>query len=128
MPTDLDKVCQKLEEGKRRGKLSSIMIVAEGDEAGGAEEIAAKIRSKTGYDTRVARLGHLQRGGTPTALDRILASRLGVVAVDCLLGGERNKMVGIVNDKIELTPLEYTWQKKKEVNLNLYRINEILAT
>jgi len=127
-PTDLDRVCQKLEEGKKRGKLSSIMIVAEGDEEGGAPEIAAKIKGKTGYDTRVAILGHLQRGGIPTASDRILASRLGVAAMDCVLKGERNKMVGIVNHKIKITPLEYSWQKKKEVNLNFYKINEILAT
>lgn len=125
--TNLDEVCQKLEEGRRRGKTSSIIVVAEGDEAGNAFEIGNKIKKKIGYEIRVVVLGHLQRGGSPVALDRILATRLGSAAVDFLMKGERGKMVGLVSDKIKLFPLEYAWKKKKEIDLSFYHLSQILA-
>jgi len=125
--TDLDEVCQKLEEGRGRGKTSSIIVVAEGDEAGNAFEIGNKIKKKIGYEIRVVVLGHLQRGGSPVALDRILATRLGSAAVDFLMKGERGKMVGLVSDKIKLFPLEYAWKKKKEIDLSFYHLSQILT-
>jgi len=125
--TDLDGVCRKLEEGRTRGKTSSIIVVAEGDEAGGAFEIGEKIRERIGYEIRVAVLGHLQRGGSPSALDRILATRLGAEAVDVLRRGEEGKMVGLISNEIEVFPLEHAWQEKKEIDLRLYQLSQIMA-
>lgn len=125
--TDLDEVCRKLEEGRARGKTSSIIVVAEGDEAGGAFEIGEKIRERIGYEIRVAVLGHLQRGGSPSALDRILATRLGAEAVDVLRRGEEGKMVGLISNEIEVFPLEHAWQEKKEIDLRLYQLSQIMA-
>lgn len=127
LKTDLDEVCRKLEEGRRRGKTSSIIVVAEGDEAGNAFEIGGKIKEKIGYEIRVVVLGHLQRGGSPVALDRILATRLGSAAVDSLLKGERGKMVGLISNEIKTFPMEYAWKTKKEIDLSLYDLSQILA-
>ena len=98
---------------RERGKTSSIVIVAEGDEAGGAYEIGEKVKEKTGLDYRVTILGHTQRGGSPTVRDRVLASRLGASAVEALIDGRSNVMVGEINGKIEFTPLEAIWTYKK---------------
>jgi len=127
LKTDLDEVCRKLEEGRGRGKTSSIIVVAEGDEAGNAFEIGDKIKKRIGYEIRVVVLGHLQRGGSPVALDRILATRLGSAAVGCLIKGERRKMVGLVSNEIKVFPLEYAWKTKKEIDLSLYDLSQILA-
>ena len=125
--TDLDEVCRKLEEGRQRGKSSSIIVVAEGDEAGNAFEIGEKIRKRIGYEIRVVVLGHLQRGGSPVALDRILATRLGSAAVEFLIKEERGKMVGLVSEQIKLFPIEYAWKTKKEIDLDLYTLSQIMA-
>ena len=127
LKTDLDEVCRKLEEGRRRGKTSSIIVTAEGDEAGNAFEVGEKIREKIGYEIRVVVLGHLQRGGSPIALDRIIATRLGSAAVDSLLEGERGKMVGLVSSQIKTFPIEYAWKTKKEIDLGLYTLSQIMA-
>jgi len=127
LKTDLDAVCRKLEEGRQRGKTSSIIVVAEGDEAGNAFEIGEKIKEKIGYEIRVVVLGHLQRGGSPVALDRIIATRLGSAAVDSLLKGERGKMVGLVSNEIKTFPIEYAWKTKKEIDLSLYTLSQVLA-
>ena len=127
LKTDLDEVCRKLEEGRQRGKTSSIIVVAEGDEAGNAFEIGGKIKEKIGYEIRVVVLGHLQRGGSPVALDRILATRLGSAAVDSLLKGERGKMVGLISNEIKTFPMEYAWKTKKEIDLSLYDLSQIMA-
>jgi len=126
--TDIDEICQRLEKGRNRGKNSSIIVVAEGDEAGGAFEIGEKIRKKIGYEIRVVILGHLQRGGSPTAMDRILATRLGSAATDILIKGERGKMVGLVANQIKISPLCNASERKKEINLNLYKLSEILSS
>ncbi|MEA3485612.1 MAG: 6-phosphofructokinase [Candidatus Aerophobetes bacterium] len=126
--TDLDKICQRLEEGRNQGKTSSIIAVGEGDEAGGAFEIGEKIRKKIGYEIRVVILGHLQRGGSPTAADRILATRLGSAVTDLLIAGERGKMVGVIANQIKVSPLYYAWERKREVNLNLYKLSQILSS
>jgi len=124
---NLNEVCRKLEEGRHRGKSSSILIVAEGDKAGGAFEIGEKIKKKIGYEIRVVVLGHLQRGGSPVALDRILATRLGSAAVDLLIKEERGKMVGLVSNQIKVSPLEYAWEGKKEIDLSLYDLSQAMA-
>lgn len=126
--TNLDEVCRKLEEGRLHGKRSSILVVAEGDEAGGAFEIGEKIKKKIGYEIRVVVLGHLQRGGSPVALDRILATRLGSAAVDLLIKGERGKMVGLVSNQIKLSPMEYAWKRKKMVDLAFYDLSQVMAS
>ncbi|MBE0477509.1 6-phosphofructokinase [Candidatus Aerophobetes bacterium] len=128
IPTNLDSICAKLEEGRRRGKTSSIMVVAEGDEAGNAFEIASKIEQTIHYEVRVAVLGHMQRGGAPGVWDRILGMKLGKGAVDVICEGKRNVMVGLVNGKIKVSPIEDSWKRKKEIDLELYRLNQIMAT
>jgi 6-phosphofructokinase 1 len=104
--TDIDGVVAGLKAGLERGKRSSIVVVAEGDDAGGAFEIAEKIEGKTGYPMRVTVLGHLQRGGSPTAKERTMASRLGYYAVKGLLDGKYGSAVGTMNGQIAYTPLE----------------------
>lgn len=127
IPTDIDRMCQVLVEGRKRGKTSSIVVVAEGDEAGGAYEIAEKVKERTGLNYRVTVLGHIQRGGSPTVRDRVLASKLGAAAVQVLKDGISNVMVGEVHSKLELTQLETIWTHKKEVDMNLYRLAEMLS-
>ena len=110
-------------------KSSSIVIVAEGDEEGGAYTVAKKVKERYDhYDTRVTVLGHLQRGGSPTVMDRILASRLGVGAVEGLMRGERGAMVGLVNDKVVFTPFGNAIGKRRQLNPELMRVLAILAT
>lgn len=128
LPTDLDKTCAKLEEGRKRGKTSSIIVVAEGDEAGNAFEVAAKMKEKINFDTRVLVLGHLQRGGSPGVWDRILATRLGAAAVDALLQGKRCIMVGLVDGEVKICSLQESWERKKKIDIDLYRLNQIMAT
>ncbi len=125
--TDLKDLCDRIERGIARGKTSSIIIVAEGDDAGNAFEIARKVRKLTGSDYRVCVLGHVQRGGSPTSRDRILGSKLGAAAIDTLLAGETDKMVGEVNGKVVLVPLRDTWRKKKRIDMDLYRLTKILS-
>ena len=125
--TDLKMLHRKLQEGKKRGKISSIIVVAEGDEAGGAFKIAKKLRNVAGYDVRVSVIGHQQRGGAPSAFDRILASQFGNAAVEVLLRGEKNKMAGFQAGRIVLVPLESAWKIKKPLDPNLFHLAEILS-
>jgi 6-phosphofructokinase 1 len=125
--TDLDSVCRRLQERLAAGKTSLIMVVAEGEEAGGAIEIGGKIRAAIGMDFRVCILGHMQRGGSPTATDRLLASRLGYEAVRALAAGQYNIMVGEVNGEVVYTPLEDTFGRKKPVNAALIEMAAVLA-
>jgi 6-phosphofructokinase 1 len=129
-PTDIPKLTQRLQEARRKGKLSAIVVVAEGDDAGKAIDIARKVGT---YDpgfssSRVVVIGHLQRGGPPTAFDRILASRLGVLAVEALLDGERDKMVGISGNAAVLRPFSDTWEKRTCFDPSFLRVASILAT
>lgn len=125
--TDLPAICKRLTEGKEKGKTSAIVVIAEGDEAGGAFQIAEKIKASIGVDFRVVVLGHIQRGGRPTARDRVLASRLGAAAVKTLTKGEKDRMVGVVNGRLVLTPLTDSWEKKKELDRGLHDLASILA-
>jgi len=115
-------------ESLKRLKSSAIIIVAEGEDEGGAFSLAEKVKGAAGYDYRVCVLGHIQRGGSPTARDRLLASRLGVAAVDMLLEGTTNVMVGEIHGKIELTPLVDTWTRSKAIDKDLWRLASILST
>jgi 6-phosphofructokinase 1 len=125
----IEHICRELEDGLKRGKTSQIVIVAEGEEQGGAFEVAKKMQAslRTLLDLRVCILGHVQRGGSPTASDRILASKLGAAAVEALIGGVWDVMVGEVGGRILRTPLPDTWEKKKPVDPNVLLLVETLA-
>ncbi len=125
---NLNKICQEINSAHKKGKISWILIVAEG--AGKAHDIARIIEKKTGYETRVTVLGHIQRGGCPTAQDRILASRLGAKAVELLLQGESDKMVGLVADEVKVVDLKFACQKREDIakSLDLYRLIKTLET
>jgi 6-phosphofructokinase 1 len=105
----LDRLIESLERSKKNGKTSSIVVVSEGDKTTGKNVFELKEYVEANlpeYDVRVSVLGHMQRGGSPSCFDRVLASRMGVKAVESLLEGKSNYMVGLLNDKMELTPLE----------------------
>jgi 6-phosphofructokinase 1 len=126
--TTIDDVIETLRQGWNRSKTSSIIVVAEGDDEGSAPEIAAKVKTALPLgDIRVTILGHVQRGGTPTAQDRILASRLGLGAVEGLLNGEKNVMVGVVNNQLVYTPFNDTITKTKPIHPDLIRMLGILS-
>jgi len=121
---DIDKICREIKAAHKKGKISWILIVAEG--SGHAHNIARVITKKTGYETRVTVLGHIQRGGSPTAFDRILASRLGAAAITLLMQGESDKMAGIVANKLVATDFSYAYKKKEESDQELYSLLKIL--
>jgi 6-phosphofructokinase 1 len=128
-PTDIDGLIEHLRKGAKAGKVSAIVVVAEGDEAGNAFEIAKMVAGNSEFsDSRVAVIGHLQRGGRPTAFDRVLASRLGVRAVEALLEDETGKMVGVSGNSVVLRPLEEAWKCRTQFDPKLLRVAHILAT
>ncbi|MBU0549582.1 MAG: 6-phosphofructokinase [Candidatus Omnitrophica bacterium] len=122
---DLEGMCRNIVEGNKRGKISWIVIVAEGRAK--AAEIARQINQKTSLETRIAVLGHIQRGGVPTARDRILATRLGTAAVDILLQGQRSKAVGVISDQVKTVDLEFAISKKELSVDNFHRLIHILT-
>lgn len=125
--TDIESLILLLQARKARGK-STIVVVAEGDEAGGAYKIAEKVKGRIdNYDTRVTILGHIQRGGSPSCNDRLLGTRFGVSAIEALLAGETNKMVGVINNKIELTDLENAVKQHAPLDQNLVRYIQMLS-
>jgi len=126
--TRVDQLVQILERGWERKKYSMIVIVAEGDDAGGAYKIAEKVKIKfPQFDTRVSILGHMQRGGSPTSADRVLASRLGFAAVEGLMEGRKNEMVGMVNSAIRFIPLKEVTAQRKVMDKSLVNIANILS-
>jgi len=126
--SDIENLCDRLDAGHRRGKKSSIIVVAEGDEAGNAFDIKKKIETLVDWDIRISVLGHQQRGGSPTAFDRLLASRLGYESVLAVMNGKNDKMIGLVHNTIALTPLGETWTRKKGIDESYIKMAEILAT
>lgn len=115
--------------GADGAKSSSIVVVAEGDQAGGAFAVAEKVKQRLPQkDIRVTVIGHVQRGGSPTVQDRVLASRLGVAAVDALMRGEANLMVGLVNGSIHHTPFHEAISNEPRLNKDLFRVLSVLAT
>lgn len=127
--TPISEVVEVLRQGWSRQKSSSIIVVAEGDEEGNAAQIAEKIKQQIdiNLDIRVTTLGHIQRGGIPTAFDRILASRLGLGALEGLLDGEKNVMAGIINNELIYTPFKDTIRLPKPINEDLLRMVKILS-
>lgn len=122
---DMDEVCRKIIQGRNRGKLHHIIVLAEG--RGNAYDIAKEIEEKTSAETRVTILGHIQRGGTPTSFDRIIASKMGNMAVELLLSGDFNKALGIKCNKLVGIYLEEALNTKKEFDKNMYNIANILS-
>lgn len=127
-PTDIDGLCNYLVQERRKSKTSGIIIVAEGDEEGGAAEIAQKVKQRLpDYETRVTILGHIQRGGSPTANDRVLASLLGHAAVKGLLEGKTGVMVGKIHQKIAFTPLEEAYSKRNKIDRSWVEVSNIIS-
>jgi 6-phosphofructokinase 1 len=125
---DVDTLVKHLEKTAKRQKLFSLIIVAEGNENGNAQKLATEIRSRfPEYDPKVTIIGHLQRGGAPSALDRLIASRMGYKAVEALLAGHTNMMVGIQNNHIQLVSFEDAITKRKDIDQDLLRMAEILS-
>ncbi len=112
----------------KRKKLTNIVLVAEGDETGGAFEVAEQVREDfKGFDIRVTVLGHIQRGGPPSAFDRVIASQMGAAAVDALMDDQKSVMVGLMNRQIVHVPFNKTIKHQKDVNRNLLDLQEILS-
>ena len=127
--TTIKDVIERLKKDRDKDKTSSIIIVAEGDIQGNAHEIASKVSKELPeLDIRVSTLGHVQRGGSPTAFDRILASRLGMAAVEGLVNGKKGVMVGIIDDKIHYTSFKLAISKSKPINEDLMRMIEVLSS
>ena len=126
----LDRLLESLQKSKASGKSSSIVVIAEGDKIGkNVFELKDYVEANLPeYDVRVSVLGHMQRGGSPSCFDRVLASRLGVKAVESLLEGKSNYMVGLQNDTVVLTPLEQAIKGKTEIDRELLRVSDIMST
>ena len=126
--TDVDQLEQFISRGFRKSKNSSIVIVSESPKDGGAMYYADRVRKEyPQYDVRVTILGHLQRGGTPSALDRILASRLGCASIEALKEGQRNVMIGISNDQIVYVPIDRAVKKDKPIDRELINVLAMLS-
>jgi 6-phosphofructokinase 1 len=125
--TDLDRCCEHLVSAKKRGKAMSILVVAEGEHEGDAFAVAEKIKAKTGFESRVTVLGHIQRGGRPTARDRVLATKLGAFSIDAIAEGKSDAMVGILKGELSVTPLEESWTRKKALDPFLLKLIPALA-
>lgn len=127
--TDIEAIIHSLAEKERRRKLVNIIVVAEGDEHGGANQVAKIIKERLpDIETRVAILGHIQRGGSPTCLDRLTASRMGYHAVECLIEGRHNVFVGILNNRMNYVPLEKVGKKRGTISEEWMKIVKILAS
>ncbi len=123
---EAERAARVLQEGRQKGKKSFIFVVSEGEQPGGAIELAKSIQALSGFDFRVAILGHVQRGGSPSARDRILASRLGIAAVEALQAGASDVMVGEQGGKLVHVALADAISKKKPLDPDLVRIVDLL--
>jgi 6-phosphofructokinase 1 len=124
----LDELFAKLDEGGKTNKKSSLVVVAEGSKLGGAMELANKFSERNNYfDIKVTILGHLQRGGTPTYFDRVLASKMGVAAIEGLLKGEKDVMVGIRDNQIVYNDFDTIMKHHHEIDSESLRISKILS-
>lgn len=128
--TDLESIITSLTEKEKRKKLVNLIVVAEGfDEAGGAAGLADIIKKRLpSADVRICVLGHIQRGGSPTCEDRLVASHMGYYAVESLLVGRKNVMVGVINNKIHYTPLDKAVKERQKIGQEWMKIVKILAT
>ena len=128
IPTRIEDLCEYLKFERRKNKTSGIIIVAEGGDLGGAIEIAAKVKKEMpNYETRVTTLGHIQRGGSPTCNDRVLASILGCEAVKALLNGRSGVMLGQMQNELVFTPFIEACSRHNEINTKWYDISHILS-
>ncbi|MGM0579728.1 MAG: 6-phosphofructokinase [Bacteroidota bacterium] len=126
--TSIDELVEKLNKGGKKKKTSSLVIVAEGGKSGSAMEIAQKVKEKSSYfDTKVTILGHLQRGGSPTYFDRVLASKMGVAAVEGLDQGKTDAMVGISHHDIIFNKFDDIMNQPKDIHKDDLRIAKILS-
>ncbi|MDE6515236.1 MAG: 6-phosphofructokinase [Bacteroidales bacterium] len=126
--SDIDKLVAKLEYDQRKHKTSGIIIVAEGDELGGAKEVAEMVKERLpNYHMRVTILGHIQRGGSPTCADRVLASRLGYAGVKALLEGRSGVMIGQINNKIKETPFSKATKQHPQIQPEWLEVARVLA-
>ncbi|HRO47017.1 6-phosphofructokinase [Agriterribacter sp.] len=128
--TDINEVIDSLQEKEKRKKLVNLLVVAEGSELGGANEIAKVLKEKMpNADIKVCILGHIQRGGSPSCLDRLIASRMGYAAVECLMTGKDiNTMIGIINNQLHYTPLEQAVKAEQTIDYDWLKIVKILAS
>lgn len=126
---DVEHLFESLEQSSRRNKTSRLVVVAEGEQNGNVYELAKQVRERFGdrYETKVTILGHVQRGGRPSCADRVLASRLGVSAVEALLDGQKGVMVGTRNRKINFTDFEKATKQNPEMDKELLRIADIIS-
>lgn len=126
--TKVDQLEELIKNGFRKSKNSSIVLVTESEITGGANGLAERMRKEyPDYDVRVTILGHIQRGGSPTAYDRILASRMGVAVIDALIDEQRSIMIGVVNNQIVHVPFTKAIKDDKPVNENLFSVLQILS-
>jgi 6-phosphofructokinase 1 len=130
--TDMEEVIRGLAEKEKRKKLVNLIVVAEGDDFGGAAEVNKLIKERLPeLDTRVAVLGHIQRGGAPTCIDRLIASRLGYAAVEALndaTGEHHDSMIGVLNNKIHYTPLDKAVKAKQKISDEWMKIVKVLSS
>jgi 6-phosphofructokinase 1 len=126
----IDELIISLKKSKNSGKTSSIVVVAEGDKTGeNVFELAKSVEQKfPDYEIKVSVLGHMQRGGSPSCFDRVLATRMGVKAVESLMSGEFSKMIGVKEGEITLTPLNLAIKGKSKINSELLRVSQIMNT
>ena len=123
-----DQLAEMIEQGFRKSKNSSIVLVAESEVTGGAMGVAERVKKEyPQFDVRVSILGHLQRGGSPSAQDRILATRMGEAAIEALLEGQRNVMVGLQNDELVLVPFAKAIKKDKPIDRHLLDVLQIVS-
>jgi 6-phosphofructokinase 1 len=127
IPTDLDELARNITAQFAAGKRASIVVVAEGDDAGHAFEVAQKLGTRLVMEYRVCVIGHVQRGGSPSAQDRLLASKLGAGAVLTLVEGRSGVMVGLLNGRVVETPFEKAWKTQKELDTELLYLIKVLA-
>lgn len=127
--TTIEEVIASLSEKEKRKKLVNLVVVAEGHNSGGANGVAEILKANLpNLDTRVTILGHIQRGGSPTCLDRLIASRMGYHAVESLLEGRHNVMVGILNNAVHYTPIEIAIREKQKMGDDWMKMVKILAS
>ncbi len=124
---DIDALAADIAMAKQKGKVSFIIIVAEGAYPGGATTLSAELQKRSGIECRPCILGYIQRGGSPAALDRIVATKLGAFAVEQALQGASGVMAGIIKNKLVTTPLKQTWEYKKPLDPYLFELQRIMA-
>lgn len=125
VPLKIEEIARDLKRGFERKKRHFIIVLAEG--VMGAYQLAQELYERTGHEIKVSILGHIQRGGNPSAYDRYLASRLGSAAVEALLSGKHGQMVGLKNEEVVLTPYEEAVSKRKEIDIRTYELSKILG-